>query len=214
MVPATLTTAADLERGIAALCRVEPRFAGILARAGTPSLRPAAGGFETLARIIVEQSISLKAASAIHGRLSVRVRPLDPATLSRARLRTLRDVGLTYGKARAMKALAAAIVNGKLELEGLAVLSDAEAVTALTQLPGIGPWTAHIYLLTALGRADAWPCADVALQIAVADAFGLGERPSLRTMEAIGEPWRPWRAVAARLLWAHYRLVRAMPPAS
>lgn len=209
-----LETAADLERGIEALCRIEPRFAGILARAGTPSLRRTAGGFETLARIIVEQSISLKAANVIHNRLIARARPFEPPTLRRIRLATLRKVGLTNGKSKAIKALAAAIVNGALDLEGLAEMSDGEAAAALTSLPGIGPWTAHIYLLTVLGRADVWPCADVALRIAVGDAFGLGERASLAAMERIGEPWRPWRAVAARLLWAHYRQVRSMPRAS
>jgi DNA-3-methyladenine glycosylase II len=210
----TLETAADLDRGIAALCRIEPRFAGILARAGAPSLRRPAGGFETLVRIIVEQSISLKAASAIHGRLMARVRPFDPTTLSRTRLMTLRKAGLTNGKGRAIKALAEAIVERTLDLEALAEMSDGDAAALLTKLPGIGPWTAHVYLLTVLGRADVWPCADVALQIAVTDAFGLSGRPSLRDMELIGEPWRPWRAVAARLLWAHYRLVRSMPQAT
>ena len=210
----SLETAADLERGIEALCRIEPRFAAILARAGTPSLRRSAGGFETLARIIVEQSISLKAATAIQARLLARVRPFDPMTVSRARLATLRNAGLTQGKSKSIKALAAAIAEGTLDLEGLARMGDGEVAASLTRLPGIGPWTAHIYLLTVLGRADVWPSADVALQSAVADAFGLGARPSPRAMETIGEPWRPWRAVAARLLWAYYRLARSMPQAS
>jgi DNA-3-methyladenine glycosylase II len=213
MTPATLKTTADLEHGIGALCRIEPRFTGILARAGVPPLRQSEGGFETLARIIVEQSISLKAAEAVFGRLAARLEPFSPATVGRTRQQTLRKVGLTRGKAMAIKALAQAIANRSLDLEALAEMSDEDAVAVLIRLPGIGPWTAHIYLLSVLGRADIWPCADAALQIAVADVFALDERPTSRAMERIGEPWRPWRAVAARLLWSHYRLARSMPQA-
>ncbi len=210
----SLKTATDLEQGIAALCRIEPLFSDILVRAGTPSLRLTGAGFQALAGIIVEQSISLKAAAAIHARLTTRVRPFDASRVSRTRLETLRGIGLTSGKARAIKSLATAIGNGRIDLEAIAGMSDGEAVSALTRLPGIGPWTAHIYLLSALGRPDAWPAGDVALQVALADAFRLARRPSASAMERISEPWRPWRAVAARLLWAHYRLMKSMPQAS
>jgi DNA-3-methyladenine glycosylase II len=179
-----------------------------------PSLRRAEAGFETLVHIIVEQSISLKAAGAVQGRLAARIRPLDPVSLQRTPLQTLRRAGLTRSKALAIKSLAKALVSGALDLETLADMSDAQAVATLTRLKGIGPWTAHIYLLSVLGRADVWPCADVALRIALSDAFGLDRRPSLKVMEAMGEPWRPWRAVAALLLWSHYRLLRSLPQAS
>jgi DNA-3-methyladenine glycosylase II len=90
-------------------------------------------------------------------------------------------------------------------------MSDAEIAAALTAVPGIGPWTVEIYLLSHLGRSDVWPAGDLALQIAVHDAFELDVRPTEKAMRTLSEPWQPWRAVAARLLWAHYRSLKNIP---
>jgi len=84
-------------------------------------------------------------------------------------------------------------------------------IRALIALPGIGPWTADIYALSCLGRADAWPTGDLALQASAADLFGLVKRPDSRAMLTLAEAWRPWRSVAARLLWAHYRSLKGLP---
>ena len=115
----------------------------------------------------------------------------------------LRELGLTMAKARAFHGLAAAAQEGLFA--NLPSLDDAAARRALIALPGIGPWTAEIYLLSCLGRADAWPAGDVALQTAAGRAFGIAPRPGERALMAMGEAWRPWRSVAARLLWSYYR---------
>jgi DNA-3-methyladenine glycosylase II len=211
--PLTLNCEADLERGVATLCRIDPRFEPIRLRVGTPALRRAEAGFGTLVRIIIEQSISLKAASAVHGRLVATIKPFDPVNLERTSLSTLRRAGLTRGKSSAIQSLAKALIDGSLDLRAVTEMNDAEAVTTLTRLPGIGPWTANIYLLSVLGRADIWPSSDVALRVALGDLFATAGRPSLEAMEAMAEPWRPWRTVAALLLWAHYRTLRSMPQA-
>ena len=113
--------------------------------------------------------------------------------------------GLTFAKARACLAIAGMIVDGSFDLEEVAGLDDEPAREALIALPGVGPWTAELYLLTCLGRTDAWPGGDVALRSAARDVFALPERPDAAGMEVLAEPWRPWRAVAARLLWSYYR---------
>jgi DNA-3-methyladenine glycosylase II len=116
-------------------------------------------------------------------------------------------------KARCFVALAKALQSGALDLDELTRLPDAQARALLVALPGIGPWTAEIYLLAALGRADACPAGDLALQVAAQDLFGLPTRPSPKAFLFHAEAWRPWRAVASRLLWSHYRAVRGMDQA-
>ncbi len=111
-------------------------------------------------------------------------------------------------KIRALKEIARAIAGGELALAPLAELAAEEAHAALTAIHGIGPWTADIYLLSCLGHADAWPAGDLALQEAARLAFGLRARPTAKEMVALAEPWRPWRSVAARVLWTYYRAVK------
>ena len=124
---------------------------------------------------------------------------------------TLMKLGLSGHKARSFKALAEAVRDGHLPLDHLHEMSDAEIAQRLTALHGIGAWTAEIYLLSCLGRTDIWPAGDVALQIGAQHAFGLDERPNEKAFRLMAEPWRPWRAVAARLLWAHYRDIKGLP---
>jgi DNA-3-methyladenine glycosylase II len=200
-------TEADLDAALAALNKVDPRFVALLAKAGRPPLRRRADGFAGLAAIIVAQQLSTASANAIWGRLAAAFDPLDPAAILRARPARLRRLGLSAAKVRTLKAIARAVVGEELALAGLEELSADQAHAALTAVHGIGPWTADIYLLTALGHADAWPAGDLALQEAARLAFALPARPTAKEMLQLAEPWRPWRAVAARILWSYYRAI-------
>ena len=203
----------DIAEGLAALVAADPRLAIVAEAVGHPPLRRAEGGLRALLRIVMDQQISLAAGAAIWGRLEARYPSFEAKALAEAAEEDLRACGLSGAKIRTLLALSRAVADGALDFDALAALPDAEAAAALVALPGIGPWTADIYLLTCLGRSDAWPRGDLALQEAARLALGLPARPTHRQMEALAEPWRPWRAVAARLLWSHYRLVKGMPPA-
>jgi DNA-3-methyladenine glycosylase II len=199
---------ADIEFGITALVACDPRIANLLAIAGTPPLRRRPGGFAGLAAIIVSQQLSTASAAAIWGRLSAAFDPFEPAAIRRARTAKLQRVGLSAPKIRALKAIARAAETGAIDFDALASMPADDAHRTLTALHGIGPWTADIYLLACLGHADAWPAGDLALQEAMRLAFALDARPDVKAMVSLAEPWRPWRGVAARLLWAYYRAAK------
>jgi DNA-3-methyladenine glycosylase II len=163
-----------------------------------------------LLRIITDQMISLKAAEAIWQRIAVALHPLDHDAILRRRHATLMKLGLSGHKARSFKALAQAMRDGSLALHRFDELADEEITRQLVAIKGIGPWTAEIYLLSCLGRADIWPAGDVALQSAAQHAFSLAARPQEKEMRQLALPWQPWRAVAARLLWAHYRHLKGL----
>jgi DNA-3-methyladenine glycosylase II len=203
-----IRTERDLDAAIAALLQVDPRFAALIAAAGRPPLRRRPDGFAGLATTVVSQQLSTASAGAIWGRLAAAFDPFEPAAIMRARAPRLARAGLSSAKIRALKAIARAVAHGKLPLTALADLPADEAHAALTAIHGIGPWTADIYLLSCLGHADAWPAGDLALQEAVRIAFGLRARPTAKEMAALAEPWRPWRAVAARVLWTYYRSIK------
>ena len=203
-----LETREDLEMAVARLSAVTPRFYGVVQCHGLPLLRHVEPGLQSLLRIVTDQLISLKAGEAIWARLAARFGRLTPEHVLAASEDELRSLGLSRAKARTFHAAALAFGRGSLsDVEGL---SDDEVQKRLTAIPGVGPWTASIYLLTALRAADAWPAADLALQVAAQDLFGLGERPSSRRMAELGDAWRPHRSVAALLLWRHYRGLRGM----
>jgi DNA-3-methyladenine glycosylase II len=157
---------------------------------------------------VVSQQLSTASAAAIWGRLEAAYDPFEPEAILRARAPRLARLGLSGPKIRALKEIALAIVSGKLALAGLGELAADDAHAALTAVHGIGPWTADIYLLSSLGHADAWPAGDLALQEAARRAFALAARPSAKDMVTLAERWRPWRAVAARILWTYYRTVK------
>ncbi len=201
--PETIRTRRALARGVAALIGIEPRFGAVHAATGDPPLRLARPGLATVLRTIAEQSISLKAAASVWGRLAAEIDPHDPDSVRAAPVDRLRELGLTRAKGRAFHGAADACARGLFR--DLEALDDDAARKALTALPGVGPWTAEIYLLACLARADAWPAGDVALQSAAGRVFGVEPRPDRGALEAMAEAWRPWRAVAARLLWAYHR---------
>lgn len=153
--------------------------------------------------IIVNQQLSTAAADTIFGRVKRKVVPFDPATLIATDAETLRACGLSAPKQKHMKSIAAAILDGSLDLKRVRRMADEEARAHLTAIKGIGPWTADIYLMSSLGRADIWPVGDVALQAAVARALKLKKRPNEKAMEKLSKAWRPWRTVAARVFWIH-----------
>lgn len=209
----TIETETDIAEGVAWLLAREPRFGAVIAASGLPPLRRAEGGLPGLLRIITEQMISLQAADAIWRRIVRELAPLDPPAILRRRHATLMKLGLSGAKSRTFHALARAAHKGEFEVENLHLRPDEEVIAALVALPGIGPWTADIYALSCLGRADAWPTGDLALQAAAAHLFGLEKRPDTRGMTRLAEDWRPWRSVAARLLWSHYRSLKGLPQA-
>jgi DNA-3-methyladenine glycosylase II len=203
-----IRTEADLDLALTALGQADPRFLALMAAAGRPPLRRRPGGFEGLVATIVAQQLSTASANAIGGRLTAAFDPLTPEAIMKARPARLARLGLSAPKIRTLKAIARAIVRGELALAGLAELAAEEAHGALTAVHGIGPWTADIYLLSCLGHADAWPAGDLALQEAARLAFGLEARPTAKEMVPLAESWRPWRSVAARVLWSYYRTVK------
>jgi DNA-3-methyladenine glycosylase II len=181
----------------------------LIAIGGPPPLRRREAGFAGLAAIIVAQQVSTASAAAIFGRLQAFIMPLEAAEIARATEEDLRACGLSNAKIRALRALAHAIVEGGLDLKGLADLDAEEAHRALVAVKGIGPWTADIFLLFCLGHPDAFPSGDLALQEAAKVALNLKRRPDATRLERIAERWRPLRGVAARMLWAYYRGVKA-----
>jgi DNA-3-methyladenine glycosylase II len=201
-------TEADLDRALAALGQADARFPALVATAGRPPLRRRPDGFAGLAAIVVAQQLSTASAGAIWARLEAAFDPLTPQAILRARPQRLKRLGLSSPKIRALKEIARAVAGGHLEPADLRRLAAEEARGVLTAIHGIGPWTADIYLLSCLGHADAWPAGDLALQEAARLAFGLPARPSAADMVRLGENWRPWRAVAARVLWSYYRAVK------
>lgn len=166
----------------------------------------------------MSQQLSTASAGAIWGRLHAAFDPFEPAAILRARPARLARLGLSGAKIRALKAIARAIDKGEIDLAKLMDVPADEAHAALTALHGVGPWTADIYLLACLGHADAWPAGDLALQEAARLAFGLKARPTTKEMAPLGDQWRPWRSIAARVLWSYYRVVKGregapVPPA-
>lgn len=180
------------------------RLASILERLGPPPLWRREPGFPTLVHMILEQQVSLASARAVFDRLVGAVPELTPECFAELEAAELRNLGFSRQKIRYCRALAEALLDGSLVLSQLDDLADEEVRRELVRLPGIGPWTAEVYLLMALGRPDVWPVGDLALAVAAQDILGLEARPTASELEALGEPWRPWRAVAARLLWHHY----------
>lgn len=192
-------------KGVRALARRCPHLREVRALTGVPSVRRHPAGFAGLARIVVGQQLSLASAQAIWDRMNLAVRPMTPQAFLALRDEELRAAGLSNGKVRTLRALSEAI-GGGLDLDVLASLPETEVHEALTALPGIGPWSADIYLLFCLGRADAFAAGDLALQITARAALGLDDRPSRDELFDIAERWRPWRGVAAHLLWAYYKV--------
>lgn len=202
-----LLDATDLDEGLAFLTTADPRLRPVLATAGRVALRYRPPGFEGLARIIVAQMLSVASADAIWSRFAALLDTVTPANYLAQTEAALRAVGLSRGKVKTLDAVARAALAG-LDLEALADETAETTIARLTALPGVGRWTAEIFLLFCARHADVFPAGDLALQVATMEAFGLPERPSEKEMRAISAAWSPWRGVAAKLFWAYYKAVR------
>jgi DNA-3-methyladenine glycosylase II len=213
-MPRIIVSEEDVREGVRALRRRCPTMRMVHDAAGDPPLRRRPAGFEGLARIIVGQQLSVASASAIWLRTLNLCQPFAPEGMQGLDDAALASAGLSRSKVRTLRAIALACTSG-LDLSALEARSDAEIARALTAINGIGPWTADIYIMFCLGRGDGFAPGDLALQIGAQQALGLAARPSAEELLAIAERWRPWRGVAARLLWNYYahlkRIGRATP---
>lgn len=193
-----------LARGLSYLSARDRDLARILAEHGPPPMWEREEGFPTLLRIILEQKISLASAEAVYNRLAVVCSPLTPERFLELDDATLKTIGFSRQKMIYVRDLARSIIEGRLDLRALNKMEDEEARSELFKVKGIGPWTADIYLLRALRRADVWPRGDLALAVAAQRIKGLSAFPKPEELDALGAAWQPWRAVAARLLWHYY----------
>lgn len=198
-------TAASLARGVRTLSEADEDLARIAGEYGPPPLWEREEGFATLVLTILEQQVSLASALAAFERLRAAAGPeVAPEGFLAFDDAQLRGFGFSRQKALYCRLLARAILDGELDLPALASLGDDDARAELTKLKGVGAWTAEVYLLRALLRPDAWPSGDLALQLAARQVKRLRERPTAAELDALAEGWRPFRAVAARLLWLQY----------
>jgi DNA-3-methyladenine glycosylase II len=207
--PHRIASKKHLDRAVTELLAADKRLHPVAERVGAmPHRSRREEGFEALVSIVVSQQLSVAAADTIFGRVKAKVAPFAPAELLATASETLRACGLSAPKQKHMKSIAQAILDGTLDLERVRAMADEDARAHLTAIKGIGPWTADIYLMASLGRADIWPVGDVGLQAAIHRALNLRRRPNEKQMEKLSKPWRPWRTVAARLFWIHEDLIR------
>ena len=209
-----LDTQDQLDAAVDIVIAGEPRFHATVHSFGYPWLRRMRPGLTSLLRIVTDQLISLKAGAAIWARIEASLDPADAQSLAVMPEADLMRLGLSGGKARTFQAAARAVADGNINFGSLEQASDEEALARLQSIKGIGPWTADIYLLMAMGRADAWPKGDLALQVAAQALLGLESRPMPREMERLSAPWQPHRAAAAHLLWSHYRGLKGLKQAA
>ncbi len=206
--PAESLTDATLALAVRELAARDPALAAVVERFGLPPMWAREPGFATLIYVMLEQQVSLASAKAAFDRLRAACDPLTPASFLELDDRQLFEIGFSRQKTRYGRELARAVLSGALDLDALPNLDDDGVDAALTSVVGFGPWTATIYRLMVLLRPDAWPLGDIALAQAIAEVRGLPNRPASSEMLALAEGWRPWRSVAARILWHHYLSVR------
>ena len=193
-----------LARGVRLLSRRDADLRQIVRRFGAPPMWAREAGFSTLLHIILEQQVSLASAKAAHTKLLELVSPLTPQAFLRLDDVTLKAVGFSRQKTAYGRNLARSIAEGDLDLNALASMDDAAVRSELVKIKGIGRWTTDIYLLMVLRRPDIWPTGDLALATAAQKLKRLKTRPTTADLEAMSARWRPWRAVAARILWHYY----------
>ncbi len=203
-----LHTDADLRVALAQLIIADPRLKPVADKAGAFSLRRREGGFAGLCAIVCGQQLSTAAAATIRNRLFAAFEPFHHDTVRRARIGKLRRLGLSAPKIKSIREIGKAVAKGRIDLTAVGNMDADLAHAALTALHGVGPWTADIYLLFCLGHADAFPSGDLAVQEAARIAFGLRKRPDAKALTKLAQAWRPWRGVAAHLLWAYYHVVK------
>jgi DNA-3-methyladenine glycosylase II len=194
----------EFEHAVAGLVDRDRDLARLVAEHGTPALWLRPAGFPSLVLFILEQQVSLASAAAAYRRVLDRIGTMAPDALLATTPAQLREDGVSRQKDRYLRALGTAVESGALVLESLTGLPDDDVRRALIALPGIGRWTADVYLLACLGRPDLWPVGDRALQVATAEALALDSVPAPAQLGEIGVRWQPHRSTAARLLWHGY----------
>lgn len=200
----TIESLETLQDHIEALITIEPRFAPMYTQVGIPSLRRNSGGFEQLMRSIVGQQLSVAAASSIWGRI-MDTGLTTPQSVLAADDETLRAQGLSKQKSRYVRSLA----EHDIDFGILKTLSDEEVVKTLTAVVGVGRWTAEMYLLFSLGRADVLAVDDLAIRVSAMTPLELTERPTPKQLQTLTQKWSPYRSAASLLLWLHYGWVRS-----
>lgn len=190
-----------IRKGLTSLLKQDPRLAAAHARGGALNWKQQPGGFEGLARIVISQQISTLAATRLIERAEEGLNGLTPPAFVKASEQKLRALGLSGQKAAACQGLARAILDGAFDPEDLDGMSDDEALEALTALRGIGPWSAHMYLMFCLGRPDIWPAGDMGVQKGVQAICGLATRPTAAQTRALGADWSPYRTAACLIAW-------------
>jgi DNA-3-methyladenine glycosylase II len=203
-----LHTDADLRAGLAQLIRADPRLKPVAKKAGVFGLRRREAGFAGLCAIVCGQQLSTASAAAIRDRLFAAFDPFHHDKVRRARADKLRRLGLSAAKIKSIREIGKAVAKGRIDLNAVGAMQADAAHALLTALHGVGPWTADIYLLFCLGHADAFPAGDLAVQESARIALALRKRPDAKALTKIAEGWRPWRGVAAHLLWAYYHAVK------
>jgi DNA-3-methyladenine glycosylase II len=193
------------------LAAVDSRLALLLDENGLPPLWGRNFGFSTLVKIVLEQQVSLDSAAAAFANLEAAIL-VEPESYLRLDDAELKTIGFSRQKAGYCRGIAAQLIDGSLDLDSLALLPDEQAHRVLTAIRGIGPWTADVYLLFALRRPDVWPMGDRALVVSMAESLPLDEIPSYDEAAVVADLWRPWRSVAARMLWHAYLKKRGRSP--
>ena len=194
---------ADLAEGTAWLLHREPRFQTALDKAGPLPLRRNVGGFAALLNIVMGQQVSVASAKAIWRRLEA-AGLTEAKAIAVAREEDLRACGLSRQKIR----YATALAHAGVDFAAFEHVGDDHVIAALVALPGIGRWTAEVYAMFSLGRADVFAPGDLALQESARLLFDLPDRPTEKALRRMAEDWSPWRSVAARALWAYYRVAK------
>ncbi|MEP7032104.1 MAG: DNA-3-methyladenine glycosylase 2 family protein, partial [Pseudolabrys sp.] len=203
-----LHSQADLEAGLAQLIAIDPALKPVAAKAGAFNLRRRDGGYAGLCAIVCGQQLSVASAAAIRDRLFAAFDPFHHDAVRAARTDKLKRLGLSNAKVKSVKEIGKAVSSGAIDLNAVGNMDADAAHALLTALHGVGPWTADIYLLFCLGHADAFPSGDLAVQEAARVAFNLRKRPDAKRLTKMAETWRPWRGVAAHLLWAYYHAIK------
>ena len=197
----------DIAEGLVVLAQSDARLARAIELSGPVPLRRRPPGYATLAEIILSQMVSKASANALQRKLELAAGEISPAAILGLSPEALRQAGLSRAKAETLCRVGAAVLAGELDLEDLCRLEGRTAISTMTSIKGVGPWTAEVYLLFCAGHPDVFPAGDVALQSAAAEILGLDMRPQPRALYKLAEAWSPWRGVAARLLWAYYAQV-------